>query len=415
MRWIVAVLGASMVVAACSSSSKTPTATTAATATTAGGTPTTAAATPTTAALTGPAIKLGLMTGIQTSGISQPWVAEAAKIGAAAVNAAGGVMGHPVEMDVCDDHSTPQGASLCAQKLLVEDKVLMMVGDDGTQEPSLIPTLATANTISFASLGASLDSIRSKRVYILEPLIGGFILPRMLPPTTKKIAVVIADTAIARGTVALNNSFIPKSIATTTIVVPITATDFQPYCLEIKQSGADTAEPNINSAQIATMIQTCNQIGLTSLRWAMLGITLTPQTVQTVSQLNQPNTVVMSFNTNTIDAFNADIAKYGPQVGGITNSFADGSINAWLGVKLVPKVVQGAGAIDGAAIKTWLDQQTAFDTGGATPPINIASPNPAVPALFVGVHNASGYEGEIRGGKLVQVVATPFIPGKPNS
>jgi ABC-type branched-subunit amino acid transport system substrate-binding protein len=401
IRWVVAVLGALVVVAACGSSSKKP-------ASAAGG------ATSTGAAPKGTPIKLGLMTGIQTTAISQPWVAQGGKIGAAAVNAAGGVMGHPVEIDVCDDHSTPQGASLCAQKLLVQDKVLMMVGDDGTQEPSLIPVLATANTISWASLGASLDSIRSNRVYILEPLIGGFILPQMLPPTTKKIAVVIADTAVARGTVALNNSYIPKSIGTTVITVPVTATDFQPYCLQIKQSGADTAEPNINSGQISTLIQTCNQIGLTSLRWAMLGITLTQQTVQTVSQLNQPNTVVMAFNTSVIDSFNADVAKYGSQVGGITNTFADGSINAWLGVKLVPKLVQGAGALDGATIKAWVDKETAFDTNGATPPINFASPNPAVPTLFVGVHNASGYQGEIRGGKLVQVVPTAFTPKQPS-
>jgi ABC-type branched-subunit amino acid transport system substrate-binding protein len=399
-RVIIGLLAAATAIAACSSSSKKPAAPP---------TKSTAKAAP-----TGTPIKLGLMTGIQTTAISQPWVAQSAKIGAAAVNAAGGVMGHPVEIDVCDDHSTPQGASLCAQKLLVQDKVLMMVGDDGTQEPSLIPTLATANTISWASLGASLDSIRSNRVYILEPLVGGFILPQMLPPTTKKIAVVIADTAIARGTVALNNSYIPKSIATTVITVPVTASDFQPYCLQIQQAGADTAEPNINSTQVSTMIQTCNQIGLTNLRWGMLGIGLTQQTVQTVSQLNQPNTVVMAFNSSTYDAFNADVAKYASQVGGITNTFPDSALNAWLGVKLVPKVVQGAGAIDGAAIKAWLDQQTAFDTGGATPPINFASPNPAVPSLFVGVHNASGYQGEIKGGKLVQVVPTAFTPNKPS-
>src|SRR5262245_324574 len=124
--WMVALLGLVLVAAACSSSSKSSSSTHATSAgntagTTAGGT-----AGSTGAAPSGTPIKLGVMTAVQTNAVSQPWIPQAAKIGAAAVNAAGGILGRPVQIDFCDDHYTPQGAALCAQKLLVQDKVLMM-------------------------------------------------------------------------------------------------------------------------------------------------------------------------------------------------------------------------------------------------------------------------------------------------
>ncbi len=346
------------------------------------------------------------MTGINTSSVSQPWVPQAAKIAAASVNASGGVLGRPVQIDVCDDHSTPQGASVCAQKLLVQDKVLMMVGDDGTQEPALIPTLAAAKTISWSSLGASLDSLKSPNVYILEPvLVGYWILPQMLPTTTKKVAYISADTAIAESGEKASAAFYPKSITVTPFQVSETSTNFQPTCLQIKQSGADTAVAATNPNQIASLIQTCNQIGLTKLVWAIPSIEMSPEVVKTVTELHQPNLTVLAFGKPAVDGFAADVAAYGPKVGGITNTVADSGINAWLGVKLFAKIVPQVGSVDAMKIKTWLDQQKAFDTGGATAPVNFTTT--AVAAL-PRVKNLSASEGEISGGKLIVTNPTPF-------
>src|SRR5262245_54272999 len=150
---------------------------------------------------TGAPIKFGLMIPINAA-VSQPYIETAAKIAAAAVNDQGGILGRPVEIDVCDDQYTPQNAAVCAQKLLVDDKVLMMVGNPGQQEPSLTPVLDQANTISWASFGASLDSLKSPRVYILAPnQVSYWAVPQLLPPGTKHVAflrpvvIAVADTA----------------------------------------------------------------------------------------------------------------------------------------------------------------------------------------------------------------------------
>ena len=93
----------------------------------------------------GTPIKLGLIASIQSTFNPEPYVPQAAKVAEAAVNAAGGVMGRPVQVVVCDDHETPQGASLCAQQLLVQDKVFMMVGNDGFEEAAVLPTISAQN------------------------------------------------------------------------------------------------------------------------------------------------------------------------------------------------------------------------------------------------------------------------------
>src|SRR5487761_1059230 len=63
--------------------------------------------------LSGAPILLGLMAPSQSNSLSEPWIAQGAKIAAAAVNAAGGIDGRPVKIDYCDDHGTAQGGAVC--------------------------------------------------------------------------------------------------------------------------------------------------------------------------------------------------------------------------------------------------------------------------------------------------------------
>jgi ABC-type branched-subunit amino acid transport system substrate-binding protein len=398
---LAALTGISLLAAACSSSSSNSAASNAG----AGGT---AAAASPSSTLKGAPILLGLMAPSQSNSLSEPWIVQAARIGAAAVNAAGGIDGRLVQIDYCDDHSSAQGGAICAQKLLVQDKVVMMVGDDGTQEPSLLPTLGSANTISFGSMAASLQSLQNPRVFVIDPVEAEYwVMPQMFPKTTHKVVYLPEESAIAQQAAKANTAFLPKGItAAAPVTIPSTATSMQPYCLQIKASGADTVIPAMNPGQVATLIQTCNQVGLTNVLWAITTFEITPQAVQVLSQLHAKNLVVLGLGGGTIEQqFAADVATYGPQVGGITNTLAEPAINAWLAVKLLPQVVKGAGSLDPAKIMAWLNKQTAFSTLGASAPIDFATtPVPQIPRL----KNLSGTEAEAENGKIVVLNPKPF-------
>lgn len=330
----------------------------------------------------GKPIVVGLMTDINGNP-SQPWVLAGARIGAAAVNADGGINGRPVQIDFCDDHSTGPGAAVCAQKLLVEDKAVMMVGDDGTQEPGLIPTLTTANTISWGSGGASLQSLTSPRVYVVDPDEAEYwVLPQLLPKTTRHLVFLQTDTAIAGAAVKAAKAYVPKGIAVSTITVPQTATTFESYCTQIKDSGADTVSPLINVDAMSALVQQCQQVGVNVL-WALGSQLLTPQLIQTVTQYHLRNVLALGLGGGgTLTQFEKDVAKYGPEVGGDTNIYAEPGINAWLAVVLLPRVIAGAHSLNPATISAWLNRQTAFSTDGATAPIDFAATRvPAVPRL----------------------------------
>jgi hypothetical protein len=78
--------------------------------------------------------------------------------------------------------------------------------------------------------------------------------------------------------------------------------------------------------------------------------------------------------------------------------------------ELLPKVVAGAGSLDPATIKAWLDKQTAFETGGATAPIDFtATPLPQLPRL----KNLSSTQAVIQGGKVVVTNPTPVVARLP--
>jgi hypothetical protein len=359
-----------------------------------------------TAKLSGAPIKLGVIAPVNSVIESEPYILQAAKIGAAAVNAAGGIMGRPVEIDFCDDMFTPQGGALCAQKLLVQDKDLMLVGSGGEEDTAVVPVLNATNTISFGDFGGGAASNTSPRVYMWTPqLADGWNLWRVVPSSTKHIDYVTADEQYAQEGIRSVQAFMPKNYQFSTTLIPLTAVSMQPSCINIKDTGADTVMIETAAGQAASIMQTCLQLGLRNVTWVNTSIILSPSFMQTVTNLHLTDVVEMAYSGSTLREFAADVAKYGPQVGGISNAVVDESVNAWLSVKLLPEVISHVGSLDPTKIKAWLDQQTAFSTDGALPPLNFAAnPNSELPRE----KDLCAYAGKIENDQLVQTSSAPF-------
>jgi ABC-type branched-subunit amino acid transport system substrate-binding protein len=331
--------------------------------------------------------------------VTDPQVLQGAKIGAAAVNAAGGIDGRPVVIDFCDDQYSPQEAGVCATKLLTTNHDLMIVGEDGTQEAAETGALAANHTISFGNFGSSLAAIQDPNNFLLDPLnVGSWVLQDMLPANTNGIAYVTADAAIAITSAQDLKAFIPKNIPFHVITIPLTATSFNTTCLQVKNTGANTVDFESNPNQAGAFIQTCIQEGVNA-TWVTSSVQATSEYIKTIDSIKQPNVIDMTYSGAALAAFQSDINKYGASVGGITEQYTDPAVNAWLAVKLVPSLVAGAGSVNATAIKNWLDQQTAFSTDGATPPIDFA----ATPiAQLPRIKDICAYKGTIQNGMLVQ-------------
>ncbi|NTZ16174.1 hypothetical protein EXW96_00785 [Paenibacillus sp. JMULE4] len=79
------------------------------------------------------------------------------------INEAGGVNGHPLEIIVYDDQSKPEEASRWAKRLINEDKVVMIIGPNGTP---------TSNAAEQAAGSAKIPMISMSGGYIPDPKIG---------------------------------------------------------------------------------------------------------------------------------------------------------------------------------------------------------------------------------------------------
>jgi ABC-type branched-subunit amino acid transport system substrate-binding protein len=349
---------------------------------------------------------VGLITEL-SGALSFHYVEQAAKLAAAAVNANGGINGQPVSVDVCDDQSTQQGAGLCATKLLQQDKVTMLSGDDGVYEAAVLPILQASGKIDWSTLAASYQTIQNPNAFILQALlIQYYLVPKMLPAGKgKSVAYFVANNAIAEGSAKAAQKYYTNAAKYQLLPIPFTAADFQTVCLQAKNMGADTAVVGINPAQIPSLINTCTQIGLTKLTWAFGSPVVTPEVIQALTQNHLNSVIALAYSQSLYQAIKADLDKYGSQVGGVTNIVSDNSVDAWMGIKLLPKVIQGAGSTDPAKIKAWLDQQTAFDTNGWTPPVDFTkTPFPTLPR----VKNDTVYKGTVTNGQLVQANPQPY-------
>ena len=162
-------------------------------------------------------------------------------------------------------------------------------------------------------------------------------------------------------------AFFPEDVAIEQIDVPYTATDFQPYCLTVRQAEAQAVMTAFNPQQIPTMMQTCNQLGLRDLTWVVPSSVITPEILDLMDEARAGQPLRAVVQLVRLRGPGRRQRGVRPEVGEVSNLVADQSVATWLGVKLLPQLVEGAGAVDAAAIRAWLDQQTEFDTGGATP------------------------------------------------
>ena len=154
----------------------------------------------------------------------------------------------------------------------------MLVGGEGSQDGALLPAVEAADTILWSTAGASADSLGNERAYLLLPiLVANWGVPQLLPDDLESFAYVSADAAVAREGRERTMAFFPEDVAIEQIDVPYTATDFQPYCLTVRQAEAQAVMTAFNPQQIPTMMQTCNQLGLRDLTWVVPSSVITPR------------------------------------------------------------------------------------------------------------------------------------------
>ena len=360
-------------------------------ASTSGGGGTTAAAEP-----SGEPVKVGVIAPVNAPTLSLPDVVAAAQIAERSVNAAGGVDGRPLQVVTCDDKDNPQQAAVCARKLLDDDGVTMLVGGFTQHVASVYPALAQADTIWFGDNPTQPADVQNPRSYPFGPGFTAFsALFQLVPEGTEDIAYLAYESPVSKGIVeAAQGGLLPAGATLTPVYAPFTTVDFKPLCLRAQQANASVVFTGFAPGVTGKALQACAQAGLEDATYMLGSVTLNPQDVSLIDGLGLETTVAIAFHGPRVEQWHEDLEAYGDEIE-VKDPLADNNVNTYAAITLAAEVFAQAGD-DPAAIKAYLDEQSAFETG-YTPTLDLSKPGEGAPRQF----NTSVLPGTIEDGEIV--------------
>ena len=218
-----------------------------------------------------------------------PQDADAGKATAKAINAAGGINGHPIQLEVCDDKFDPNAAAACARQA-VSDQVVAVVALNSAFGGNVIPILAAANIPSVGDNLISAAEFTSKDVF---PIDGGAITGSAAMAYAdavagaKKLRPVLVDVAAAKGLLPFVQGvtkLFPGVTMLTDVDVPAQATDVTSQAAAATAGGADGAFFVVGAGAAAPLTRAMRTAGFTG----YLATSTQSITDQEIKDLGQP-------------------------------------------------------------------------------------------------------------------------------
>lgn len=357
----------------------------------------------------GDTIKIGMILPIDSAATSLPNTVAAAKVAEKAVNSRGGVNGKNIEVVTCDDKADPATAATCVQKLLNDDNVIALGGSLSYAGDAIYPALKAANVVNFGNYPASAPDLQNPLSYPFVNGIGGWAsvaAAGLSAPDTKitKLAVVVTEGAAADVIFPdVTKAAEAKGITTELVAIPITITNFAPIAAKVKASGADGIVLAPVPDQVAPAYVAFQQEGISNLPVIMAGGNPTDNIVKDIETRGYKpiwgvNLVQDPSKSALRKQYNDEIAQFGGEVGGVNDHLTEVTTFSWLSITKLADVLAELPTIDRAALKEYLDKQSAFDTGMTEPLDFTAASTESFPRGF----NRWASTGELSGGEILQ-------------
>ncbi|WP_338178109.1 ABC transporter substrate-binding protein [Jatrophihabitans sp.] len=292
---------------------------------------------------------------IQSAIYSQPEMVPSVTMAAAALNASGGVNGHPLKVESCNTNADNNTAIACARKA-VSDKVAAVVDMATFEGAAVLPILQAAKIPAIASQAFTPADYSSPAAFPLIDAASGFgATGQQLAGVAgvKKIAVMAIDSqaglAAAQATVNLAKA---KGASARLVPVPQTATDVSSQVQDAIH-GSDAIALAVPGQVAALIIPAIRQqdskmiIGTSSGVYSQAG--LSAAQLEGI-YVDSPNPPLDDTNDSSISKFLADAQKYGNGNKAIETS---NGLLGWTSVQLFAKVASGiSGSINSAAVFT---------------------------------------------------------------
>jgi branched-chain amino acid transport system substrate-binding protein len=336
---------------------------------------------------------------------------EGAKAAAAAVNADGGINGHPLQVKVCNA-GAGQGvapAVACARGLVSDSKVLAEVGDFQLYADQSNAILAAAKVPSIAPAPSSASVLSSKNTFPLSGSEGAALGVALADAGAKKIQVAYTNVPQAAAALSFAKLTLGQGRGMTIqggIPVDLTATDLTPQVTEgAKGDGVVLA---MLPAQLSSWLTVEKSGGFTQKLAASAGALLPKELAALGGKADgvvvASGLPIVTSSMPGVVRFRTEMAKYAP------GQAVDGtSLNSWLGTWAFAQVARTmTGDLTRASVMSAFGNLTNFNVFGLLPTGFSTTKEFALPGLNR-LFNQMAIEGVIKGGQPVQTSAG-YVP-----
>jgi branched-chain amino acid transport system substrate-binding protein len=291
------------------------------------------------------------------------YVAQGAKIAEDHVNAAGGVLGRKIQLVIEDNKSNPTEAVATAEKLIVKDKVPVMMGAwSSTLTLAVMPKLMEYGVPMLVETSSSGKITTSGNPWIFRISPTSEMEARAFAPLVKTLGIKKADF------LSTNNDFglgaakeFSDMLKANGVQIGVMetmdpkATDFSAQLAKIKASGGDTVFVTTAVEQITLILKQAKEQQLKARIITTGGSNSPDQLIQQAGDAANGSMHLVFFTPWFPDAVkNPDLAKKfvadwnarKHQVGGLTEGF-----RGWDGIMTIVAAINAAGKADPAAIQ----------------------------------------------------------------
>jgi ABC-type branched-subunit amino acid transport system substrate-binding protein len=342
-------------------------------------------------------------------GTSNPEFPAGAQAAAAAVNAAGGIDGRPIDVIVCSDELSADTARQCAQDA-VDKGVVAVVGLQTTNEVTILPILEAAgipaigvspftevgltSPVSFPDTSGFVGQTLGMGLQLAEA--GATTVSAVVPGGLGGIATEVGD-AVGLGATSAGAEYAGL------VQIPAKSADLSPTIAAATEKGASVAGFAGDQAAFINAMRSLSPDSMIS----TFPFNLTDSVIESAGAaaegvMGVDGIVPPSADTPGTNQYREELADFDESLPTSTTG-----LHEWLAMWTFSRVVADLDTIDAASALEAMGQVTDLDMGGITPAYTTVSESEAYPRMF----NSSVVFQKVEDGKLVLQDATgdPFV------
>lgn len=361
-----------------------------------------------------PPVKVGQIGAIGTPTNNFPSAPAALAAGIRALNARGGLNGHRVEMEFCNDRSDPNQTAICAQRM-VDANVIAIAGGSSVFGSQAQPILAKAGIPMIAIAPVEPQLFEARNVYVPVVSTGTAVYQAVIAYAAKNdllpMAVAVSDNPAGKAyTNQLQSTLQSLTGGQGWVAEAPVANDTADYApiaaaidaakpkslvlaISAQQQQGLMAALQARGSKIAAFLAGPN-LSLEQLKSRPLGNRLI--TAQGLPALNDPS----------MERFRTELAV--EEAAGNADAALDKmypiSFQAWLALQAVEQVTKGQETITAQSVTAALDEAKDIDLGRIIPPWTPSTPGPKGLSR---VSNTSLYFTGFENGKAVSLMDAP--------